>query len=950
MRTTGIIALALAGSSFGALASTAQAQSLDPQAPAQAENDATPEGDIVVLGSRIPRIQREGPAPVTTITSDEILRNGYQSVPDVLRAITQNGGETQSQQSFSGADFTPGAQQVDLRGLGPNHTLVLVNGRRIADFPLPFGGNSNFTDISNLPVGLIDRVEVLSGSASAIYGSDAISGVVNFQLKSKPDGTRFDFRYGATEHGGGSSFRLTGTTGWDTGAFHGVVGIEGAIQRPLWQYQRKLQDSTADNPTTQAPLARRTFLRTDEDTDYLDPGAATCASLARLNGGTTYYASRPGYGYDLDTGDYVPGRFCGSNESVAYGTMISDRKSVTGYASMGYNIGDHAELFLDAQASYSKLTLFRDVLDWFYVAPDGNEEGTFYNPRYVAPDQTYAGAQLDNWYRQFTPEEMGGLNAGMTRNKSTTFSITPGIRGKFGADNRWGYEVSLNHAEYRSTIAFPQVVIDKANAFFLGPQMGTDPDGVYARFDANPTRLYTPLTPAEYRSITADSIYRPKSWTNNVSATINTTELFRLPGGPVGFAAVAEVGNQGYDLHTDPLALSQYYVGLIDSNGSGTRQHWGVGGELRVPVLSILELSGAARYDHYGFGGSSIGKFTYNLGAEFRPIKSLLLRGAYGTGFRAPDLHYVFRGPGNVHSGGADYFLCRRDEPDETIGDCSYSDASFIVNKRGNRQLQPETSTSINAGAVFQPWRGFDISADYFRVKMKNQVLDMNIDTVLRDEADCRLGVTNSGSSVNASSPTCVDALSRVQRYVGGALDGEIRSVLINPINIAEETTDGIDIAAHLRVPLRQDSWGTVSVSVGYTYVFNHTVKQYPGDPIISKLAFDSGYYIPRDKGTASISWKHDAFTATVTGQRLGKLPNYDEDAYIKPSYLFNLSAQYDLTDHLRVSGTVNNLFDQNPIKDRTYSSYPYYDVSWFDGVGRSYYLQMTWKLGGSKL
>jgi len=100
-------------------------------------------------------------------------------VPDVMRSLTQNGGATQSQQDYSGGDFSPGSQQVDLRGLGPNHTLVLVNGRRIADFPLPFKGRSNFTDISNIPIGMIDRVEVLTGSASAVYGSDAISGVVN---------------------------------------------------------------------------------------------------------------------------------------------------------------------------------------------------------------------------------------------------------------------------------------------------------------------------------------------------------------------------------------------------------------------------------------------------------------------------------------------------------------------------------------------------------------------------------------------------------------------------------------------------------------------------------------------------------------------------------------------------------------------------------------------------
>ena len=196
-------------------------------------------------------------------------------------------------------------------------------------------------------------------------------------------------------------------------------------------------------------------------------------------------------------------------------------------------------------------------------------------------------------------------------------------------------------------------------------------DTGYQRFDADPARLFTPLTPAEYASITALSTYHPKSWVNNLSATINTTELFQLPGGPVGLAAVAEAGNQGYNLHADPLALTQYYVGLIDSNGHGTRKHYAVGAEAALPVFSMLELSAAGRYDHYTFAGFGTGKFTYNAGAEFRPVKTLLIRGAYGTGFRAPDLNYVFRGPGNTHTGGTDYYLCRQETPGASFSDCA---------------------------------------------------------------------------------------------------------------------------------------------------------------------------------------------------------------------------------------------------------------------------------------
>ena len=156
-RTTMLRALAASTSAFSVAAAAQTVQPVPVITGDVTRQQADDQQQIVVLGSRIPRrIDKEGPAPVTTITSQDILRQGYESVADVLKSLTQNGGETQSQQSYSGDDFTPGAQQVDLRGLGSNHTLVLVNGRRIADFPLPLEGNSNFTDISNIPIGLID--------------------------------------------------------------------------------------------------------------------------------------------------------------------------------------------------------------------------------------------------------------------------------------------------------------------------------------------------------------------------------------------------------------------------------------------------------------------------------------------------------------------------------------------------------------------------------------------------------------------------------------------------------------------------------------------------------------------------------------------------------------------------------------------------------------------------
>lgn len=887
-------------------------------AMAQDSDPAAGEGEIVVTGSRIPTTLKEGPSPITTIDADTIRANGYTSVPELLSAVTQNSGETQSPQSGSSADFTPGAQQVDLRGLGPNHTLVLVNGRRIADFPLPYIGRSNFTDISNIPVGLLDRVEILSGAGSAVYGSDAIAGVVNFKMKEKLDGITFDYRLGLTEHGGGTSNRFTATGGWSSERFSILGGIEYLDQRPLWAYDRKIQDSTQDSPVN--TLARRTFYRADENVDYITPPAGTCEALSILNFGSTALFNRPRYG-----------DFCGSQESISFGTIISGRKGFNSFGTMSYEISDNAKLFTDFQLGVSKVRLMYDVTSWAFEQTSSSSDNYFFNSN---------TGQLEDWGRQFTPEETGGLE--MQRSKQTTYSITPGVRGTLGTS--WDYELSFNYSKYKSVVRWPQIINSKAQAFFLGPQLGIDPDTEYPIYNADPTRLYTALTPTEYQIISADTVYNPKSWTSNFQAQVTNGSLFDLPAGPVGIAAVAEYGKQGYDLNPDPLALTDYYYSWKDSDGSGGRSHAAIGGEIKVPVFSFLTLNGAARYDTFGFAGRDVGKFTYSGGVEIRPVESVLFRAAYGSAFRAPDLHYVFTGPGNVERGITDYYLCRQDDSTATNSDCIENgdyDYGIVAQRSGNRNLEAETGKTLTAGIVFSPSGRLSLSVDYFNVTMDNQVDDLSVDQLVRDEADCRDGV------LSPSTPTCVDAFSRITRFVGGALDGEVESIRVNPINIAREKTSGLDIAFRGSVPT---GIGTFTLSLGHTHVFKHSFQQYPGDPIISKLAVDSGYYMPRDKSSGSISWANGGFKLTASGTRLGKLPNFDEDAWIKASYLFNTTLQYDFTDHLTASLTIRNLLDTNPVKDPTWSSYPYYNTSWFDSVGRSAFLQLTYKLGGGPL
>lgn len=896
------------GCCVSALAAPAFAQ----DAPAEEEPR-----EVVVIGSRIPTIKDEGPAPVTVIDADTIRSNGYTSVPEMLAALPQNSGETQSPQSGSSSDFTPGAQQVDLRGLGPNHTLVLINGRRIADFPLPYIGRSNFTDISNIPVSLIERVEVLSGAASAIYGSDAIAGVINFKMKEKLDGITLDYRHGRTEHGGGMSHRITATGGWSSGRFNIAGGIEYLDQRPLWAFDRDIQDSTLDNPVT--TLARRTFYRANEDVDYLTPPAGACAALAGLNRGSIRQYNRPRYG-----------EFCGSQESIAYGTIVSGRKGFNSFGTMSYELSDNAKLFADFQLGISKVRLMYDVTSWSFEQASSSADNNFFN--------SFTG-QVEDWGRQFTPEETGGFQ--MQRIKQTTYSITPGIRGAVGGT--WNYELSFNYSRYQSVVRWPQIINSKAQKLFLGDRLGIDAASGYPIYNANPARLYTALTPAEYAGISADTVYRPYSWTSNAQATLTNGELFQLPAGPVGFAAVAEYGKQGYNLRPDPLALTDYYFSWKDSDGAGSRSHAAIGGELRVPLLDFVTLTGAGRYDTFGFADRNVGKFTYNGGIEVRPTNSLLFRAAYGTAFRAPDLHYVFTGPGNVESNVVDYYACRQDTPGAGVSDCEDYEVGIVSNRTGNRNLKPETAKSLTAGMVFSPSRRLHISVDYFRVTLDNQVTDLSVNQITRDEADCRPDGAGR-TALDPGSPTCQDAIARIRRFASGGSAGAIEAIRINPINIARETTSGIDVAFRGTLPT---GIGDFTLSLAHSHVFKHSYQQYPGDPIENKLAFDSGFYLPRDKSSGSITWSKDALKFTVSGTRLGKLPNYDEDAFLKASTLFNATVQYDFTDHLRGSLTVRNLLDTKPVKDDTWSSYPYYNTSWYDSVGRSVFLQLTYKIGG---
>jgi len=220
-------------------------------------------------------------------------------------------------------------------------------------------------------------------------------------------------------------------------------------------------------------------------------------------------------------------------------------------------------------------------------------------------------------------------------------------------------------------------------------------------------------------------------------------------------------------------------------------------------------------------------------------------------------------------------------------------------------------------------------------------------DTILREEADCRLGETSDGHPVDIQSALCQQVINQVVRNAAGAPSNpeSVTSVLVLPINAAIDHTSGFDL--NVRYLLDTDRLGNFGFTFGYTYVANHEIQLFAGDPVVDELKDLYNYVIPRSKANYSVSWSRDRFSTTLYGARLGGLPNFDGTERLGPTFLYNASFDYRFSPRLAVSFVVDNLFDRKPGKDSTWTSYPYYASRWFSPVGRAFFADITYRFGG---
>jgi len=946
-------------------AGVAMAQDAAQATPAQPAPDQAPAtknlDKIVVTGSLIPQTTLETAKPVLIITAQDLKARGFTSVQDALHQSSFATGGTQGNQTQG--SFTQGAQTNSLFGLDPSFTKYLIDGRPMATYPALYNGSTMINNISGIPVDLVERIEILPGGQSSLYGSDAIAGVINIILKKHIDGTVISGRLGGYSEGGGTNQRASLATSFssDDGRFNMLFGIQMDHADPIWGYQRDLTKQFNLNGATPTggaspPVASRDILVIGYYSSYnfLDPD--NCANVNSGFGGTEGIQTRPNR----------PAPYCGSFYTPGYATLQNSKIAGQVYSHATFDLNDNVQLYGDFlySSEKQKYHVGSQYTWWGSSVEFAGSSGYYWDPNL---------GDLMQLQRSFMPEEMGGWERSMNSNSDRAYAVTLGANGALGSSN-WDYDVGFTRTEYNLTENNFVRLAAPINAWFndhvLGPQQGTYYG--YPVFTPNYPAFYQFVPLADFNNFTSVTHSRSRTYDNMLRAQVTNGSLFSMAGGDAGVAFAVEGGSQGWNytpdplLIPDPVTLDSAVWGLTSVSGAGSRSRYAVTGEMRMPIFKPLTLSLSGRYDRFDAGDTTFSKPTYNLGIEYRPFESILLRGQYGTAFKAPTLADEFQGNSGFYSSTPDYLYCHAQggydvgEFDQCQADPNINPVNslpqFFGNQSGNPGLEPITAKNWAYGVVWAPTAKFSIGADYHHWNIKNEVAQQSVDRLMQTELACTPAPAGTGQ-LDPNSNECQATFAAITRNAQGVL----QTVHVTKINVARETLDAVTMDLHYLQSL--GSWGDLNLLGSWTRDLKHEQQTYPDDPTIDLL--NNGYYSrdPHYRANASLGWSKGDWTTTLYANYIGPTGNSiawnDPRGFDAPggghvgSYTtYNATIQWDVTPDFQLSFITTNLFNRMPDMDtRSYTglSGAPYNSDMFDVYGRAYYLEARWNFGKTK-
>lgn len=916
---------------------SAQEQSRDVSTHEQQETskqtDATKLQGVTVTGSHLSRTEVETASPVITISSSDIKAEGFVTVQDILITASQATGNVDTEMDMVGS--TPNGQFVNLRGLGPQYTLVLLNGKRMANYPQAYGFRSTAVSLNSIPVAAIERVEILSGGASAIYGSDAVAGVINIITKSNYNGHELHVRGGTTTRGGGNEYTVQFSGGTSRDNWNVTYALQYQRTKPIMAYQRDFMATTYNNPAfrddpSRAPASlavRLVQVQPDGTEIYLWPDA---------NGNLSTSASALRYACHKTNPDYVLYRSsvtqneadrCGDVNYNAQRTIRNGINQISGVVTGNYGISGSTQAYYTVAAS---------------KAMDRANNTTMFN--FYMPDRVYdpdLGVVYAN--RKVTPSEVGGQMPHKYDERS--YDLNLGMRGIF-LDGRFDWDISIGQSGYLMSIDRRNFVTQRLNNYFLGDSLGTTSDGLEIH-EVRVDRLFSPMSPEDYKRISTVFTNRGESTVSNAQAIVRG-DLFELPAGTVQMATVLEGAHEKFmlrpDIRTTPDYTGERIFNWTAVNAGGSRNRYALGAEFRVPLLSTLTASAAGRYDQYADKSDVGGAFTWQAGLEWRPTSSLLLRATYATSFRAPDLTYLFTEHSSNFYSLVDVYQCRMDGLDPSSPDCrsgssEYQD--FVEGEyEGNQDLKEETGKSFTAGFVWDATDSMSFSVDYYRIELANAVSEIDSNFLMMQDANCLIGKTTTGETVDRNSPSCQFYTSLVTRDPDPNGDHGVTNYASYPINQSKMRTSGVDATWNYR--FRIGSIGDFSAKIRYTIVTKLESQLFPGDQFVDERD-NLQYSNFRSKVNWQLTWnRNDDWYASVYGYRWGSLPNYAKTGRIGPYIIWNAHVSKRISDKLALGIQVNNLFDTIHPVDNTYTSYPYFG-HFYSPIGRQIYGEITY-------
>lgn len=882
------------------------------------EQDPTELASVQVTGSRIKRTEIEGPSPVTVISAEQIENEGHATVFEALETLVMASGSVETELS---GGFSANANPLNLRGLGPGRSLLLIDGRRAADYPFPYEGRSNFQNFGNIPSGAVDRIEVLAGGASAIYGADAVSGVVNVVLKRNYNGDQVKLRAGTSTMGGRDRFDLQWTGGKTGENWSLTYAFQYYNQELLYGFQRDFWDLRA-NPVVDERLGIQpdAGLRirrggTSSSNPLIAPPAGTCERWEGEFVNWSYKRISSGNVQTL-------GNACGTWNDAGYQHLSKGKNEGAAYVFGTWDFNQNLQGWASVQAWWSKADSLGGFENITGPHTDGvGRRGDFYDPQFNATIATT---------RIVTPMEVGGVEGMNQHYRERSLDLAAGLRGQIA--ERFDWDLTLSRADYYFERNRRRLIGNKVNEYFFGPQIGTRSNGTPIH-RLNLEHWYRPMTPAEYASLSTTAHYEAESWVNTGSFVL-TGDLFDLPAGPLGMAVVLEASTQGYDLDSDPRVqpgVVQLY-NLTGTNGGGERDRYAAGLEFSIPLTSTLKASLAGRFDKYDDITAVDDAKTWNAGLEWRPSERLLIRGAYATSFKAPDLHWIFSEGSGSFGESRDRWRCITAGANPTCSGYSYS---MFTLTEGDPNLEEETGKSWSAGFVWDVIDGLSMNVDYWNIELNGAIERLNSSQILDAEGGCHTGKYLSGAAFPFSpdSAYCQQVTALVtRRPEEGETIGRVVQVKSAPINQSYRRVAGID--AGLNWQLKTDRWGRYNFRLDWSHTLASERQVLAGDPVDKEWRDNPDNLDFRSRIRMGADWRKGDWSASLFGTRYGSLPRADGNGRLGVQFLWNANIGKRITDKATIKLYVNNLFNSLHPRDDTNSVFPYfYDV--YSPVGR---------------